>query len=50
MKEVLKILLALLAWFAGVVMLLGLMITTAALDFFADVTEGRHERRKDKKS
>ena len=48
MKEALKLLLALLAWFAGVVMLLGLMITTKALDFFADVTEGRDEHGEDK--
>lgn len=48
MKEILKVLLALLAWFAGVVMLLGLMITAKALDFFADISEGRNEHGENK--
>lgn len=39
MKEAVKILLALLAWFLGVVMLLGLMITTKALKFFERLEE-----------
>ena len=50
MKEAIKIILSLIIWFFGAVTMLGLFVTSAALEYFAELTEGGiYERRKDKK-